>query len=116
MIRRRSSSAICCGFSRRGGGRPPSLLDPSVMALSSSGGHVDGTVTRVTDVPVDIDSIPAQLGTTARIAGDDVLVELEPRDALLHHGIVRTSVLAYLVDCAGGIPLDRDPDTWTLTT
>ena len=30
--------------------------------------------------------------------------------------MVRASVLAFLVDAAAGIPLDRDPAVWTLTT
>jgi len=63
-----------------------------------------------------VDSLPAQLGATIRVDGDDLLLEVEPRPALLHHGMIRASVLAYLIDCAGGIPLDRDPDAWTLTT
>ena len=70
----------------------------------------------MTDVPIHVESLPARLGTTARLEGDELLVELEPGPAVLHHGVVRTSVLSYLVDCVAGIPLDRDPDAWTLTT
>src|SRR5665213_2416353 len=30
--------------------------------------------------------------------------------------MVRASVLAFVIDVAAGIPLDQDPDVWTLTT
>src|SRR5688572_23568159 len=70
----------------------------------------------MTDLPLHTESLPAQLGATARLDGGDLVVELDPHPAVLHHGIVRTSVLAYLVDCVAGIPLDRDPEAWTLTT
>ena len=70
----------------------------------------------MTDLPLHAESLPAQLGATARLDGGELVVELDPHPAVLHHGIVRTSVLAYLVDCVAGIPLDRDPEAWTLTT
>ena len=70
----------------------------------------------MTDVPIHVESLPARLGTTARVVDGDLVIDLEPVPAVLHHGVVRTSVLSYLVDCVAGIPLDRDPDAWTLTT
>ena len=70
----------------------------------------------MTDLPILVDSLPARLGTTARLADGELLIELRPRPAVLRHGVIRVSVLSYLVDCVAGIPLDRDPDAWTLTT
>ena len=69
----------------------------------------------MTDLPVEHDSIPGRLGATARIEGDELVIGLEPSPALLRSGVVRTSVLSYLVDCVAGIPLQR-PDAWILTT
>ncbi len=70
----------------------------------------------MTDLPIHVDSLPARMGTTARLADGELLIEIAPRPPVLRHGVIRTSVLSYLVDCVAGIPLDRDPDAWTLTT
>lgn len=69
----------------------------------------------MTDLPTGEDNVPGRLGATARLDGDDLVIDLEPHDALLRHGVVRASVHAYLVDCVAGIPLQRT-DAWTLTT
>ncbi len=70
----------------------------------------------MTDLPIPVTSVPSRLGTTARLEDGDLVLELTPRPEVLHHGVVRASVLAFLIDAAAGIPLDRDPDVWTLTT
>ncbi|HKY15425.1 MAG TPA: hypothetical protein VJM33_10920 [Microthrixaceae bacterium] len=70
----------------------------------------------MTDLPVYITSLPAQLGATGRVTDGELFLEIEPHPALLHHGVIRASVLSYLVDCVAGIPLDRDPDAWAFTT
>jgi acyl-coenzyme A thioesterase PaaI-like protein len=70
----------------------------------------------VTDLPVEIASLPGRLGVTARLEDGQLVLDLEPSAAVLHHGVVRTSVLSYLVDCVAGIPLDLGVDGWTLTT
>jgi acyl-coenzyme A thioesterase PaaI-like protein len=52
----------------------------------------------------------------ARLEGDELVLELVPRPETLHHGVVRASVLSFVVDAAAGIPFDDDPDVWMLTT
>jgi acyl-coenzyme A thioesterase PaaI-like protein len=61
-------------------------------------------------------SIPNQLGVTARYEAGELELDLTPQSAVLHHGVVRASVLSYVVDVVAGITVDRDPEVWTLTT
>jgi acyl-coenzyme A thioesterase PaaI-like protein len=71
----------------------------------------------MTDLPLDhVHSLPGRLGALARVQDGELVLDLEPFAELLHHGVVRASVLSYLVDCVAGIPLDSDPTAWTLTT
>ena len=44
------------------------------------------------------------------------MLELQPQPETLHHGMVRASVLSFVIDVVAGIPLDQDPAVWTLTT
>ena len=37
-------------------------------------------------------------------------------DEVLHHGAVRASVIAFMIDVAAGVVLDDDPDAWMLTS
>jgi acyl-coenzyme A thioesterase PaaI-like protein len=46
----------------------------------------------------------------------DLIVELNPQKQMLNHGIVRASVLSFVVDAVAGLPLDQDSDVWTLTS
>ena len=43
-------------------------------------------------------------------------MDLVPVPEVLHHGVVRASVLAYQVDVIAGLSLDQDPDSWVFTT
>jgi acyl-coenzyme A thioesterase PaaI-like protein len=61
-------------------------------------------------------SVPSRLGVAARFEDGQLILELRPQDETLHHGIVRASVLAFVIDVVAGIPLDQDPDVWTLTS
>jgi acyl-coenzyme A thioesterase PaaI-like protein len=70
----------------------------------------------MTDIPTPASSVPARLGVGARLHQGELSLRLTPQPETLHHGIVRASVLAYLVDAASGIPVDDDPAVWTLTT
>ncbi len=70
----------------------------------------------MTDLPIDGRPLPARLGVGGRITADGLVLELTPSPHVLRHGIVRASVLAYLVDAVAGIPLDLDSDDWTFTT
>jgi acyl-coenzyme A thioesterase PaaI-like protein len=61
-------------------------------------------------------SVPSRLGVAARFEDDQLVLELTPQEETLHHGIVRASVLSFVVDVVAGIPLDQDPTMWTLTS
>ncbi len=70
----------------------------------------------MTDVSEPGVSVPSRLGVAARIVDGELVLELTPREETLHHGIVRASVLSFVIDVAAGIPLDQDPDMWALTS
>jgi acyl-coenzyme A thioesterase PaaI-like protein len=70
----------------------------------------------VTDIASQGMALPSRLGVTARFEDDRFILELEPQPEMLHHGMVRASVLSYLIDVVAGVPLDNDPTFWTLTT
>ncbi len=70
----------------------------------------------MTDIAGPGVSVPSRLGVTARFEDDDLIIELRPRPEVLHHGMVRASVLAFVIDVVAGIPLDQDRDVWTLTS
>lgn len=70
----------------------------------------------MTDVSAGDYSLVGRLGVTARSTGGSLALQVEPRPALLHHGVVRASVLSFLVDAAAGILVDDDPDVWTFTS
>ncbi len=70
----------------------------------------------MTDVSSPGSSLPSRLGVAARFADGDLILELTPQEEGLHHGIVRASVLSFVVDVVAGIPLDQDASVWTLTT
>jgi acyl-coenzyme A thioesterase PaaI-like protein len=70
----------------------------------------------MTDVSSVGDSVPSRLGVGARIDGGELVLELRPQEEALHHGVVRASVLSFVIDAAAGIPVDDDPEVWMLTT
>jgi acyl-coenzyme A thioesterase PaaI-like protein len=70
----------------------------------------------MTDISGPGVSVPSRLGVTARFEDDDLVIELRPRPEVLHHGTVRASVLAFVIDVVAGIPLDQDGEVWTLTS
>jgi acyl-coenzyme A thioesterase PaaI-like protein len=61
-------------------------------------------------------SVVARLGVTAELGDGTFRLELEPRPETMHHGMVRASVLSFLVDAVAGIMADDDPDAWALTS
>jgi len=61
-------------------------------------------------------SLPSRLGVSTRFEAGELILELRPQPETLHHGIVRASVLSFVIDVVAGIPLDQDPGVWTLTT
>jgi acyl-coenzyme A thioesterase PaaI-like protein len=70
----------------------------------------------MTDISGPGISLPGRLGVGARFEDDHLIIELRPQGEALHHGMVRASVLAFVVDVVAGIPLDQDADMWTLTS
>jgi acyl-coenzyme A thioesterase PaaI-like protein len=70
----------------------------------------------MTDVSEPGISLPGRLGVSARLDDGTLVLELIPTAGTLHHGIVRASVLAFVIDVVAGIPLDQDAGMWTLTS
>jgi acyl-coenzyme A thioesterase PaaI-like protein len=70
----------------------------------------------VTDISNQEHAVPSRLGVEARYEDDVFTMELAPRPEVLHHGVVRASVLIFMVDAIAGITLDQDTSVWTLTT
>lgn len=70
----------------------------------------------MTDISDPGTSVPSRLGVGARFEDGMLLLELTPQEETLHHGIVRASVLSFVVDVVAGVPLDQDPTMWTLTS
>jgi acyl-coenzyme A thioesterase PaaI-like protein len=70
----------------------------------------------MTDVSSSGTSLPGRLGVGARFEDGHLILELRPQEEALHHGIVRASVLSFVIDVVAGIPLDQDADVWTLTS
>jgi len=58
----------------------------------------------MTDIPGPGTPVPSRLGVTARYEDGELVLDLAPRPETLHHGVVRASVLSFLVDAAAGIP------------
>ncbi|MEY2569932.1 MAG: hypothetical protein QOE63_282 [Acidimicrobiaceae bacterium] len=70
----------------------------------------------MTDIPTGGATVPTRLGVSARFADGVMTLELTPQPEALHHGVVRASVLSFVIDAQAGIVLDQDPSSWTLTT
>ena len=64
----------------------------------------------MTDLLDDSLSLPSRLGVVAEVRDGEFCLELRPRAELLHHGALRASVIAFMIDVAAGIILDNDPD------
>src|ERR1700722_12659826 len=70
----------------------------------------------MTDLLNETSSVPARLGVRAEFSDDEFRLRLDPRPEVLHHGAVRASVVAFMIDVVAGIVLDDDPDAWMLTS
>jgi len=70
----------------------------------------------MTDMPGGEMSVPSRLGVQARFEDATLTLDLTPRPETLHHGVVRASVLSFVIDAVSGIAVDQDPDGWTLTS
>lgn len=71
----------------------------------------------MTDLPSNYTAVPSRLGSTALVDERGLVVEIESlQDEVLHLGVLRLSVLTFLVDVSAGVTLDTDPGAWTFTT
>jgi len=70
----------------------------------------------MTDISDPGTTVPSRLGVVARPSDGDLALELTPRPEILHHGIVRASVLSFVIDVVAGITVDQDRDQWTFTS
>jgi acyl-coenzyme A thioesterase PaaI-like protein len=70
----------------------------------------------VTDISPTVVSVPGRLGVAARYEDGELRFDLLPTPETLHHGVVRASVLSFVIDAVAGITLDQDPDMWTFTS
>jgi acyl-coenzyme A thioesterase PaaI-like protein len=70
----------------------------------------------MTDLPANLHAVPGRLGATGLVDERGLVIELEPRDEVLHHGVLRASVITFVVDVVAGVTLDTNPDAWTFTT
>jgi len=70
----------------------------------------------MTDIFPDGTHIAGRLGVTASFADGDLVLALEPHPQVMVHGVVRISVLSFLVDAVAGIVIDDDMDEWALTS
>ncbi|MGI9600371.1 MAG: hypothetical protein ACR2QE_00680 [Acidimicrobiales bacterium] len=70
----------------------------------------------MTDLPPTIASLPARMGARWITTGEQVKGYVDVLPELCHHGLVRLSVLAMLVDTAAGMAADqRAGEDWTFT-
>jgi acyl-coenzyme A thioesterase PaaI-like protein len=71
----------------------------------------------MTDLPPSFTAVPSRLGSSALVDERGLVVEIvDPQPEILHHGVMRLSVLAFLADVSAGVALDTDPQAWTFTT
>jgi len=71
----------------------------------------------MTDLPTNLTAVPSRLGSRALVDERGLVVEIDDIQAeVLHRGVLRLSVLSFLVDVSAGVSLDTDPDSWTFTT
>jgi acyl-coenzyme A thioesterase PaaI-like protein len=61
-------------------------------------------------------SLPGRLGVLARFEDGELTLALVPPPQALQHGVVRASVLSFVIDALAGILLDQDPEAWTFTS
>ncbi len=70
----------------------------------------------MTDVSTLGTPLPSRLGVGARFENGRLVLEVFPQPETMCHGIIRASVLAFVIDVAAGMPLDRDAESWMLTS
>jgi acyl-coenzyme A thioesterase PaaI-like protein len=87
---------------------------PSNLQVTSEPNDPPGEA--MTDLLDDDVSVPSRLGVTAEYRDGELKMELRPRAEVLRQGVVRASVLAFMIDVVAGVVLDDDPNVWSLTS
>ncbi len=57
-----------------------------------------------------------RLGVRAQYTDGQLILTLEPHAQVMRHGVVRASVVAFLIDAVAGVVADNDPEAWALTS
>ena len=70
----------------------------------------------MTDLPNDFITVPTRLGASAHLDDGEFTIRLHPEETTQHLGVVRASVVSFVVDVVAGILVDHDPDAWAFTT
>lgn len=70
----------------------------------------------MTDVSAGAFSLVGRLGVTAQAGDGRFVLGVDPYPEIMRGGLVRASVLAFLVDAVAGIVVDDDPGAWTFTS
>ena len=70
----------------------------------------------MTDLPTEITSVPARMGTEYRVVDGALVGRLVPHPGLCDRGLPPIAALVFLSDAVAGITIDRDPDMWAFTS
>ncbi len=70
----------------------------------------------MTDISPELISVPGRFGVIARFDDGELRLDLVPTPETLHLGVVRASVLSFVIDAVAGITLDQDPSMWMFTS
>jgi acyl-coenzyme A thioesterase PaaI-like protein len=77
----------------------------------------DSARPKMTDLPPNLTAVPSRLGSSALVDDRGLVLEIDDiQPEVLHHGVLRLSVLTFLVDVSAGVTLDTEPGSWTFTT
>jgi acyl-coenzyme A thioesterase PaaI-like protein len=83
-------------------------------------GHRAFDLLQMIDLPINPPDVMSRLGSIGLVDERGLVLEIEDvQPAVLRHGVLRLSVLSFLVDVSAGVSLDADPadpDWWTFTT
>ena len=80
------------------------------MALALTSHALTHALPPMTDLSLAGGSVAGRLGVTARMDDGRLTLDLVPIPETMHHGLVRASVLAYVVDAVTGLSVDSGTD------
>ena len=70
----------------------------------------------MTDLPIDLHSVPTRLGVSFTLVGEELHGRLQPSAAICERGTIPAAALVYLADVVAGVSNDTDPDAWAFTS